>query len=59
MLSSSKNAVIVAPLAPVNDVAVIAAEFIAPVLIALFVPVKVFELSVASAMNTNSLAESS
>ena len=59
MLSSSKNAVTEAPLAPVKDVAVIAAELIAPVLIALFVPVKVFELSVASAMNTNSLAESS
>ena len=50
---------IVAPLAPVNEVAVIAAELIAPVLIALFVPVNVFELSVASAMKTNSLAESS
>ena len=59
MLSSSKNAVIVAPLAPVNDVAVIAAELIAPVLIALLVPVNVFELSVASAMKTNSEAESS
>ena len=58
-MSSSKNAVIVTPLAPVKDVAVIAAELIAPVLIALFVPVKVFELSVASAMKTNSLAESS
>ena len=54
MLSSSKNAVIVAPLAPVKEAAVIA-----PVLNALAVPVNVFEFSVASAMKTNSLAESS